>query len=110
MTDKKRYAATEFHSSKVPLISIYEYLSRIRDYSTDEAIITSLIYLDRLNKKSDSLVLNSLTVHRLLLTSNLLALKVNEDKFFSNNFFAKVGGVSTREMNTLEISFLELIG
>jgi len=45
-------------------------------------------------------------VHRLILTSILVAVKFFDDKYYSNAFFGKVGGVSSKEVNRLEISFL----
>lgn len=45
-------------------------------------------------------------VHRLILTSILVAVKFFDDKYYSNAFFSKVGGVSSKELNRLEISFL----
>jgi hypothetical protein len=38
-----------------------------------------------------------------------MAIKYNEDEYYDNKFYAKVGGVTLKEMNILEISFLKLI-
>ena len=38
----------------------------------------------------------------------LIAIKYNEDEYFGNEFYAKVGGVSKLEMDKLEYSFLNL--
>jgi hypothetical protein len=35
--------------------------------------------------------------------------KFNEDNFFDNHFYAKVGGLSTKELNEIEYHFLTLI-
>jgi hypothetical protein len=43
------------------------------------------------------------------MTSILLSIKFNEDDFYSNTFYAKVGGISLKEMNILEYEFLSLI-
>ena len=45
----------------------------------------------------------------MLLTSIVVAIKYNEDDFFSNTFYAKIGGISMEEINTLEIEFLDMI-
>ena len=46
---------------------------------------------------------------RMLLTSILTAIKYNEDDFYSNTYYAKVGGISLQEINSLESEFLGLI-
>jgi hypothetical protein len=44
-----------------------------------------------------------------MLTSILTAIKFNEDDFYSNTYYAKVGGISLQEINNLESEFLSLI-
>lgn len=39
----------------------------------------------------------------------LLAIKYNEDDYYSNEYYAKVGGVSLTEINLLEYESLKLI-
>lgn len=39
----------------------------------------------------------------------IIAIKYNEDDYFDNNFYAKVGGVSRKEIDKLEYEFLSLI-
>lgn len=39
----------------------------------------------------------------------IVAIKYNEDDFFSNEFYSKVGGVSKKEIDNLEYEFLTLI-
>jgi len=39
----------------------------------------------------------------------MLAAKFFDDFYFSNEYYAKIGGISTREMNMLEIEFLNSI-
>merc|ERR1719436_676415 len=48
-------------------------------------------------------------VHRLLLTSVVVAVKFHDDVYFANAYYAQVGGVSNHELNNLEASFLKLI-
>ena len=43
------------------------------------------------------------------MTSVLLAIKYHEDEYYSNEYYAKVGGVSLKELNNLEKEFLQLI-
>ena len=44
-----------------------------------------------------------------MLTAILSAIKYNEDDFYSNTYYAKVGGISLQEINNLESEFLSLI-
>lgn len=39
----------------------------------------------------------------------VIAAKFFDDRFFVNSYYAKVGGLSTEELNTLEIEFLYAI-
>jgi hypothetical protein len=44
-----------------------------------------------------------LFVHiRVILSAIVLAIKYNEDDYYSNEYYAKVGGVSLQEINVLE--------
>lgn len=45
----------------------------------------------------------------MLFISVLVAIKFNEDDFYSNNYYSKVGGISLEETNKLEVAFVELI-
>ena len=48
----------------------------------------------------------ALSAHRLLVTSVLVATKFLDDSYYSNVYFAKVGGVSLTELNGLEVELL----
>lgn len=39
----------------------------------------------------------------------ILAIKYNEDDYFANEFYAKLGGITKMEINRLEYEFLALI-
>ena len=69
----------------------------------------SLVYVDRIIQNNHTFVVNSLNVHRLLITSIMLAAKFFDDQYFNNAYYAKVGGVPCGEMNSLEIEFLFML-
>lgn len=48
-------------------------------------------------------------VFRLFLTALTLAAKYYDDCYYANKRYAEVGGVCTRELNSLEASFLDMI-
>jgi len=86
-------------------------LERIAKYSkcSEECFVLALIYIDRLIRKNENIMLNSLNVHRLMITSIMLGAKFFDDRYYNNAYFGKVGGVSCKEINLLEIEFLFMI-
>jgi len=102
---------TIFHAPKAPNVPIKAYLERIVKYSpcTSETYILALIYIDRIIQKRCDFFITSLNVHRLLITSVLVASKYFDDVFYNNAHYSRVGGVPGPEMNSLELEFLRLI-
>lgn len=102
---------TVFHSSKVPLISLHRYLERVLSFApcSNSCFIIALIYIDRIIQNNSDFILNSLSVHRMLITSVMLATKFFDDETFNNLYYAKVGGLQVFELNQLETKFLTLI-
>ncbi len=102
--------ATKFNSRTPPPITIRNYLKRIEQYAkcSDSCYIVALIYIDRLMQKS-SLRPTRLNVHRLLMTSVLLAIKFSEDFYYDNEYYSKVGGMTQRELNALEKEMLSML-
>lgn len=96
-----------FSSKALPKISLSDYLHRIIKYTKVEesTVIMALIYIDRLCRKR-KIMLTEYNVYRILFGSILASLKFNEDKFYSNIFYAKIGGVEVSQLNQLEYEFL----
>lgn len=70
-----------FHGVRAPSISIPKYLERLYKYTdcSPSCFVVGYVYIDRLvHKHPDSLVL-SLNVHRLLVTSIMVASKMLDD-------------------------------
>lgn len=42
----------------------------------------------------------------MLISASVIAIKFNEDDYYANSFYAKVGGISLEELNQLEYDFL----
>ena len=99
-----------FTSNKTPQISIKKYLTRIMKYSKPETstVIICLIYIDKICENS-SLQLSIYNIHRIILSCMILALKYNEDDYYSNKYYAKVGGISLKELNELEYNIMVLL-
>ncbi|EPZ32090.1 negative regulatory factor [Rozella allomycis CSF55] len=103
-----REAITRFHSQCIPKFSIISYFQRISQYAlcSNETFIFALIYIDRVLASCPSILLTSLNIHRMFLTSVLIAGKYNDDCFFANSHYARIGGISCTEMTNLEREFL----
>jgi hypothetical protein len=74
----------------------------------DECFVLALVYIDRLITLR-RVVLDALNVHRVLITSVMLAAKFFDDLYLDNEHYAAVGGIPNHEMNTLELEFLFLL-
>ena len=95
-----------FTSKKIPNISIGDYLTRIKKFTliNDSTLIICLIYLDRY-LKMNKIILTEFNVHRMFFSSLLLAIKYNEDNFYTNKFYSNVSGLKCSELNKLELKF-----
>lgn len=104
------YHKTKFEAFRAPGISIRDYLTRIHKYAScsPECFVLALVYMDRLHQMQ-GFVLTELNVHRVVITSVVLAAKFFDDHYFNNAYYAKVGGVPCPEMNELEVEYLLLI-
>lgn len=101
---------TKFHALRPPSINIRDYLLRILKYAScsPECFVLALIYIDRFIQRN-GFKLTACNVHRVLITSVVLAAKFFDDQYFNNAYYAKVGGVPCSEMNALELDFLFMI-
>ncbi|KAH9531263.1 hypothetical protein CY35_19G029000 [Sphagnum magellanicum] len=99
---------TVFHGFRAPTISIEKYLERIFKYAncSPSCFVVAYAYMDRFIRQQPGIPITSLNVHRLLITSVMVAAKFLDDAYYNNAYYAKVGGVTTSEMNKLEIEFL----
>jgi len=99
---------TIFHCITAPSISIKLYLQKIVKFTrcSEESLVLSLIYIDRLNARNTRLRVSSKNFHKLFLTSIVCAMKFYDDQYFSNKYYGQVGGVPTKELNLMEERFL----
>lgn len=95
-----------FFSKKIPQKSIKDYLIRLYKYSkmSDSTLVLMLIYLDKICEMN-KFKLTYYNIHKLLLASMIVAIKFNEDEYFSIDYYSKVGGVNIKEMKNLEYEF-----
>jgi hypothetical protein len=98
-------------STKSPSkVTLQYFFGRIKKYTKIEksTLIIILIYADRMCTTS-GIILNPHNIHRIILGCLLLAIKYNEDLYYTNEQYAKVGGVSVQELNDLELYSIQLL-
>jgi hypothetical protein len=94
----------------IPQISIKKYLEHLHNYikTNSSTIIVMLIYIERLCKTC-KFKLTYYNIHKIILAAFLVAIKYNEDEYYSTNFYSKIGGVTKAEIINLEYSFVSFI-
>ncbi|KAH7040509.1 cyclin-domain-containing protein [Microdochium trichocladiopsis] len=99
---------TRFHSRTAPGISVLDYLQRLAKHATltPPLLLSMVYYIDRLCALYPDFTINTLTVHRFLITAATVAGKGLSDSFWNNSFYARVGGVKVQELKLLELEFL----
>ncbi|CAE8622291.1 unnamed protein product, partial [Polarella glacialis] len=102
---------TCFHSVRDSGVSVELYFRRIRSYfsCSSECYVLALLYIDRLIKLHPGITVSKLSVHRLLITAMVVAAKFQDDVFFTNAHYAKIGGLRVDELNALERRFCQLL-
>ena len=110
LKSEKNLYIKPFLMKNIPPIPIKDYLERLCKYSkiNTSTIILILIYIDRICN-IQKFKLTYYNVYKLILASMIIAIKYNEDEYYSNKFYSKLGGVSISEIVFLEYNFLSLI-
>ena len=93
-----------------PSIKIKDYLEQLYKYGrmSGSTIILMLIYIDRLCN-INKIKLTYRIIHKLILSSLIVSIKYNEDEKYSLKVYAKIGGVTTAELELYEECFLAAI-
>lgn len=110
--DREDKLLTRYHLRTPPAISIDTYISRLVKFNnfTQANLLCTIFYIDLLSHNyQPHFTLNLHTVHRFLLVATMLAQKALEDFFYTNDHYAKVGGVALTELNCLELDFLNRV-
>jgi len=87
---------------------VLDYLHRLAKHATltPPLLLSMVYYIDRLCALYPEFTINTLTVHRFLITAATVAAKGLSDAFWNNSTYAKVGGVRVAELKLLELEFL----
>lgn len=107
-----RKKVTIFHGLRAPSISIHSYIMRVFKYArcSPSCFVLAYAYIDKLTHQLFGAPITCLNVHRLVITGVMVAAKFLDDGHYNNAYYAKIGGVSTLEMNRLEQEFLHSLG
>jgi len=84
-----------FAGSHPPPISILDYCLRLHRYMkcSPSTFVSALVYIDRAILRCPSVSITQLTIHRLLFAALVCSCKFWDDVFFTNAYYAKVGGL-----------------
>ncbi|GMN56324.1 hypothetical protein TIFTF001_025449 [Ficus carica] len=101
-----------FDCHETPDMTIQSYLERIFRYTRagPSVYVVAYVYIDRFCQTNPWFRIIPRNVHRLLITTIMVASKYVEDMNYRNSYFARVGGLTTNELNKLEVEFLFLMG
>lgn len=88
-----------------------DYLHRLARHATltPPLLLAMVYYIDRLCLMYQDFTINTLTVHRFLITAATVAAKGLSDSFWNNATYARVGGVRVAELKLLELEFLHRV-
>mmetsp|Transcript_3235 Transcript_3235/g.9877 ORF Transcript_3235/g.9877 Transcript_3235/m.9877 type:complete len:221 (+) Transcript_3235:135-797(+) len=103
-----RIFSSEFHDKCAPPLKLTSFICRIVKYAECSPVcfLVAFALMKRLAARYDEMIPTCMNVHRLVLTSTLLAIKSSEDVHVNNSHFAQVGGLPLAELNKLELDML----
>ncbi|KAH7127265.1 cyclin-domain-containing protein, partial [Dactylonectria macrodidyma] len=85
-----------------------DYLHRLARHATltPPLLLAMVYYIDHLCTSYREFSINTLTVHRFLITAATMAAKGLSDSYWNNKTYARVGGVPVAELRLRELEFL----
>ncbi|ONH67873.1 Cyclin-U2-2 [Cyberlindnera fabianii] len=106
-----KHLIKRFRLNNDPDLSVSDYLNRINKYCqlSTSVYLGSAYYIHMLVVKWEIFQLTNLNAHRLIIAALRLACKTLEDITHRQQFFAQMGGIRPKDLQSLEISFLFLI-
>eukprot|EP01065_Artemidia_motanka_P022644 TRINITY_DN2684_c0_g2_i2.p2 TRINITY_DN2684_c0_g2~~TRINITY_DN2684_c0_g2_i2.p2 ORF type:complete len:302 (+),score=105.42 TRINITY_DN2684_c0_g2_i2:98-907(+) len=102
-----KHEPTMFYSTEMPLVSVNDFLVRLTKYahSSNQVFVVMKIFMDRYVQRT-GMIVNSRSVHRLALTCFVLAAKLRDDVYYTNSYYACIGGLPTFKLNLMERAVL----
>eukprot|EP01064_Diplonema_japonicum_P012794 TRINITY_DN2014_c0_g1_i1.p1 TRINITY_DN2014_c0_g1~~TRINITY_DN2014_c0_g1_i1.p1 ORF type:complete len:155 (+),score=39.31 TRINITY_DN2014_c0_g1_i1:115-579(+) len=91
-------------------VGIRDFMGRLCTYlkCNYETLVVAGVYLNRYTTRS-AVVLSKDIFFRLFFAAALVAIKVREDKFFSNKYYSSIWGMPVGLANELELDFLAVL-
>jgi hypothetical protein len=101
----------DFQCSAKPAISIGDYAAKlVRECDVAPAsLVRAMFLLATFRRIHPDIPFTPFTMHRLILVAVLVSSKFDDDKSYGNKQFARVGSVTSKELNLLEQKFVSLI-
>ncbi|KAJ9438962.1 hypothetical protein DIPPA_15014 [Diplonema papillatum] len=99
---------TRFHNKAAPAITIAQYFERISGFceASDEVYVIACVLMDRLASRQAPLKLDRFNTYRILVVCVLIAAKLHDDTYYSNEYYAKIAGLSLTALDELEQTVL----
>lgn len=93
-----------------PAMSANDFVVRLCKYahSSPQVFVCSVVFLERYIDRT-GISVNSRNFHRLLLTAFVVAAKLRDDVYYTNSYYASIGGLEPQVVNTLEIEMLKAL-
>ena len=100
----------KFCDENLSKIEVKKYIHRLSKYCQfqDSTLILALIYCDRFCEMQE-IKLQIINFHKIFLLSIVSAIKYNEDIYYRNSFYARIGGITLKCISDLERLFLDLL-
>lgn len=99
-----------FLSKREPSIALKDYIARLHRFCpmSTAVFLAASMYVTRMVTIRKVIMVIPENMHRFILAGLRVAMKALEDRNFAHSRFAKVGGVTERELLRLELSFCYL--
>ncbi|KAG4115345.1 hypothetical protein ERO13_D12G098000v2 [Gossypium hirsutum] len=109
---QRDFRSKVFDCREAPDMTVQCYLERIFRYTKagPSVYVVAYVYIDRFCEANPGFRITARNVHRLLITTMMVASKYVEDMNYRNSYFARVGGLTTKELNKLEVELLFWMG
>lgn len=103
--------ARRFFLKSAPAFTLTQYLERLHRYCPHSpgVYLAAAAYIHRLSVSDTLVPATSRTIHRLSLAAIRIASKAFEDNKWAQERIAKVGGVSQRELQSMEVNLCFLL-
>lgn len=103
--------STRFHGASTPNISVEQYLLRIYKYACQEPgmFLLIVLYAQTIHAQRPRFPINMKSIHRFIIAAITVMTKCFCDRYYTNSFYAKVGGITLQELNYLELDILHLL-